>query len=256
MPFRLKSVVLLIMIEIRNLTKKFGGITVIDDLSLQLSSQKTHMLIGASGCGKSTLLRLILGLLKPDFGEVLLQGKPCYLLNHSERGKMFGYVLQNAALFPHLSIRKNLELPCEIHPIYSKEELADRVESLCQMVHLPSHLLDAFPFQLSGGQRQRVAICRALLLDPEVLLLDEPLSALDPLIRAELQDELKEIFKRLNKTVIFVSHDLDEAAYLGNWLYLFQKGKIAQEGTARDLSINPRNAYVQKFIAAQSRRST
>src|SRR3989454_371473 len=206
------------MIALRHVTKRFGGRVALDDVSLTVEPGATHVLLGSSGAGKSTVLRLILGLLSPDAGEVRV-----------EPTAPMGYVVQEGALYPHLSAGRNVVLPAHAAN-WSAERQAARLDALAVLVGLEPELMARYPHQLSGGQRQRVSLMRALMLDPPVLLLDEPLGALDPVVRADLQRELREIFSRLGKTVVMVTHDVAEAALFGTTIALMTRGRIVQQG--------------------------
>ncbi len=240
------------MLELKGVTKRFGPETAIDRVSLEIPKSGVVALIGPSGCGKSTLLRLLIALHTPDEGQVLLEGRP--LPDHGLPGvrTRFGYVIQDGGLFPHLTARGNARLPAR-HTAAGRAVggLDARITELAELVHLTPDQLDRFPGELSGGQRQRVALVRALVLDPEILLLDEPLGALDPVIRAELQAELKDLFQRLNKTVVLVTHDLAEAAYLADDIVLMNEGRIAQRGSFRALRTDPADEFVRTFVTEQ-----
>ena len=208
------------------------------------------MLIGPSGCGKSTLLRLIIGLLEPDGGTIQFDGAPITFANIAKLRRRIGYVIQDGGLFPHLTARKNVLLMAT-HLKRPAPEMDQRLAELCALTRFPQVALDRYPIELSGGQRQRISLMRALALSPELLLLDEPLGALDPLVRAALQKDLKEIFARLQQTAILVTHDLAEAAYLGDEIVLMNEGRVVQIGTLEDLRTKPASAFVTEFINAQ-----
>ncbi|MDQ6860958.1 MAG: ATP-binding cassette domain-containing protein, partial [Verrucomicrobiota bacterium] len=219
-------------------------------VDLSFERGRTAVLIGPSGCGKSTLLRLIIGLLTPDGGTIHFKGdtlRPDALQEFRQR---VGYVIQDGGLFPHLTARENVQLLSR-HLRRAPAEMEQRVEELSALTQFPIDALNRYPGELSGGQRQRVSLMRALALSPELLLLDEPLGALDPLVRASLQRDLKEIFTRLGQTAILVTHDLAEAAYLGDTIVLMNEGRIVQTGTLRGLQQNPAEAFVTDFINAQ-----
>ncbi len=212
---------------------------------------KTTALIGPSGCGKSTLLRLMLGLLMPDRGEIQFDGDVVTPYNVRTIRKRVGYALQSGGLFPHLTARGNIEFPAR-HAGWSRLRIQERLEELTAMMHLSADLLPRFPAELSGGQRQRIALTRALFLDPEVLLLDEPLGALDPIIRGDLQRELGSLFEMMNKTVVIVTHDLAEAAFLApDDIALMRHGAIVQRGSFEQLRLNPADDFVREFVANQ-----
>ena len=238
------------MIELRNVSKTFNNISALRDFNLKIAAGITTLLIGPSGCGKSTLLRLIIGLLRPDQGQVYFQGReivPEIVL--SLRQKM-GYVIQEGGLFPHLTAGTNVTLMAR-HLKWDRRRMAKRLQELTAITRFPPDGLDRFPVQLSGGQRQRVSLMRALMLDPDVLLLDEPLGALDPMIRTELQTDLKGIFQELGKTVVLVTHDLGEAAFFGDVIVLLRAGQIVQRGTLPELLQTPAEPFVTDFINAQ-----
>ena len=238
------------MIELRNVSKTFNNISALRAFNLKIAAGITTLLIGPSGCGKSTLLRLIIGLLRPDQGQVYFQGReivPEIVL--SLRQKM-GYVIQEGGLFPHLTAGNNVTLMAR-HLKWDRHRMAKRLQELTAITRFPPDGLDRFPVQLSGGQRQRVSLMRALMLDPDVLLLDEPLGALDPMIRTELQTDLKGIFQELGKTVVLVTHDLGEAAFFGDVIVLLREGQIVQTGTLPELLQTPAEPFVTDFINAQ-----
>jgi len=236
------------MVELKEITKRFDSIVVLDHLSHQFAASQTHVLLGSSGSGKSTLLRVILGLIKPDAGSVIIDG--VYVKGNSHFLKNIGYVPQDAGLFPHLTAGDNILLMAKLSG-FNPAEIPAKLTLLCEMTGLTKELLRRFPKELSGGQKQRVAIMRAAFLNPKLMVLDEPLGALDPIIRAELQKELKRIFKELGKTVLLVTHDLAEAAYLGDTVTLINKGRIEQTGKFRDLMQNPSSDFVRGFVSAQ-----
>ena len=238
------------MFTLREVSKSFAGTPALGPLSLDLPAGRTTALIGPSGCGKSTLLRLLIGLVTPDRGEVLCDGTP--VSPPTARGVRLrvGYVIQDGGLFPHLTARGNVTLMAR-HLRRDPAATAARVSDLAALTRFPPDGLDRYPHELSGGQRQRVGLMRALLLDPDALLLDEPLGALDPLVRAELQDELRDIFRRLGKTVVLVTHDLGEAAHFADRLVLLNGGRIEQAGTPADLWHRPASGFVSRFVQAQ-----
>lgn len=231
------------MLELRGASKRFGDAVALYPIDLSFPEGSVTALIGPSGCGKSTTLRLLNALLLPDSGETLFQGRP---VQTSDRVRI-GYVLQDGGLFPHLTARRNITLVAEGLRRASEE----RVRELAELVRLSPELLDRYPGELSGGQRQRVGLMRSLMLDPAVLLLDEPLGALDPLVRAGLQDDLRDLFGRLDKTVVFVTHDMGEAAYLANRIVLMREGRVVQIGTPDDFRQRPAEPFVTDFLHAQ-----
>jgi osmoprotectant transport system ATP-binding protein len=208
------------------------------------------VLIGPSGCGKSTLLRLMIGLIEPDEGQVVFEGEPITQGNVMFVRRKIGYVIQDGGLFPHLSAADNVGLLAR-HLGWDKTRVAARVEELADLTRLPREALVRYPSQLSGGQRQRLGIMRALMLDPAVILLDEPMGALDPLVRFDLQEDLRKIFQSLKKTVAMVTHDMGEAGFFGDRVILLGSGRIVQEGKLDDLIRSPADDFVRRFISAQ-----
>jgi osmoprotectant transport system ATP-binding protein len=238
------------MLRLIDVSRSFNGTVVLQPTTLTVSPGRTTVLIGPSGCGKSTLLRLMVGVLKPDSGSVHFDGKPVTEDNALQVRRQLGFVLQDGGLFPHLSARDNVALLSRcLH--WDEHKLNARIAELAQLVRLPESVLDRFPSQLSGGQRQRVGLMRALLVDPPVVLLDEPLGALDPLVRFDLQNDLKAIFQTVAKTVVLVTHDLREAGFFGDWVVLLGGGRIVQQGTLQDLVARPAEPFVQRFLNAQ-----
>ncbi|WP_426756658.1 ATP-binding cassette domain-containing protein [Myxococcus sp. Y35] len=240
------------MYELQDVSKRFGSMQALHPLSLELPRGRTTVLLGPSGCGKSTLLRLLNGLLPPDTGRVLFDGNPLptggdALLSVRHR---VGYALQGGGLFPHLTGEENVTLMAR-HLRWSATKVRERLAALVELTRFPADALARYPSQLSGGQRQRVALMRALMLDPDVLLLDEPLGALDPLVRHELQGDLRDIFARLGKTVVLVTHDLAEAGFLGDSILLMREGRVVQQGRLEDLEARPADPFVSRFIQAQ-----
>jgi osmoprotectant transport system ATP-binding protein len=238
------------MIRLVGLSKSFAGTVALHPTDLTLKPGQTTVLIGPSGCGKSTLLRLMIGLLEPDGGSIEFDGQPMQRGSLLQLRRRIGYVIQDGGLFPHMTARENVTLMARFLR-QDRADIARRVERLSELVHLPVEALDRYPVQLSGGQRQRVGIMRALMLDPEVLFLDEPMGALDPLIRYELQEDLRTIFRTLNKTVVLVTHDMGEAGFFGDVLILLNGGRIVQRGTLADLMERPADPFVTRFFNAQ-----
>ena len=237
-------------IQIINICKSYDHVRALNDINLKIDEGKTTVLIGPSGCGKSTLIRVIIGLIKKDLGEIIIDSKEISLTNILELRRNIGYVIQDGGLFPHLTAIKNVSLLAE-YIGWKKEKINIRVKELSELTKFPLNGLNRFPAELSGGQKQRVSLMRALMLDPKILLLDEPLGALDPLIRYELQEDLKNIFQELQKTVVLVTHDLSEAGFLGDKIVLMADGKIIQIGSIEDLIKRPSTEFVTKFITAQ-----
>jgi osmoprotectant transport system ATP-binding protein len=232
--------------------RRYGTVAALDGVSLAFAPGTTTALIGSSGSGKSTLLRMLLGLEWPDRGTVGVDGVPLARADVLALRRRVGYVIQDGGLFPHLSALDNVGLLAR-HLGRDAGRIAARAQELAALMHLPVATLSRFPAELSGGQRQRVALMRALMLDPGALLLDEPLGSLDPVVRHDLQDELKRVFAALGKTVILVTHDLPEAAHFASRLVLMRKGRVLQDGTLADLRERPADAFVRRFVDAQRR---
>jgi osmoprotectant transport system ATP-binding protein len=239
-----------IPIELRGVAKNYGSAAALKPTDLTIAGGETTVLLGPSGCGKSTLLRLIIGLIRPDAGAVVFGDQEVGESNLLEIRRRTGYVIQDGGLFPHLSARRNAALLAG-YLGWQRRRIERRITELAELVRLPPDRLDAFPAQLSGGQRQRVSLMRALMLDPEVLLLDEPLGALDPVIRAELQTDLRRISRSLGKTVVLVTHDLAEAHYFGHQIVLLREGAIVQRDTFEGLVRRPADPFVSQFVNAQ-----
>jgi osmoprotectant transport system ATP-binding protein len=238
------------LIELVDVAKNYAGAPALQATNLSIEGGKTTVLIGPSGCGKSTLLRIIIRLIEPDAGTAEFGGTPITNDNIDRLRRRIGYVIQEGGLFPHLTARANVLLMAR-HLGKAAPEMHERLSELCELTRFSENLLARYPVELSGGQRQRVSLMRALMLSPELLLLDEPLGALDPLVRAALQKDLKEIFARLQQTALLVTHDLAEAAYLGDKIVLMNEGRIIQQGSIVDLREKPANAFVSEFINAQ-----
>ena len=238
------------MLTLQHIYKTFEGKPVLTDVNLNVPKGATHALIGSSGSGKTTLLRITLGLIPFDKGYVKINDHALLSFTPVEWADRIGYVPQDGGLFPHISGYENVSLIAKLRG-WNKQKIESRVEELRKLVGLEAQLLAQFPFELSGGQQQRVAIMRAAMMDPQVMLLDEPMAALDPLIRRSLQQELKSIFQSLGKTVLLVTHDLGEAVFLAEQITLLHEGKIMQTGTYRDLLKKPADPFVTAFINAQ-----
>lgn len=238
------------MIKLENISKTFASTRALDSINLTILPHKTTVVIGPSGCGKSTLIRLIIGLIKPDKGNVYVKDEMLTPINILLLRQRMGYVIQDGGLFPHLSARENVFLMAK-YLGWNNDRIRMRITDLCELTKFPLDALDRYPVQISGGQRQRVSLMRALMLDPDILLLDEPLGALDPLIRFELQNDLKWVFHTLSKTVVMVTHDIGEAGFFGDSIVLIRDGHIVQQGTLMDFVRTPTDPFVTSFINAQ-----
>ena len=238
------------LVHFRAVSKVFGNDVAVSDINLEIPRGQITALIGPSGCGKSTILRLIVGLLTPDTGEIQFDGDPIAPGTIMKIRRRLGYVIQDGGLFPHLTARRNLALQSNLFG-KNRDEIEKRIAELCALTKFPSNGLGRYPLELSGGQRQRVSLMRALMLSPELLLLDEPFAALDPLVRVNLQRDLKEICAQLQQTVLVVTHDLPEAAFLANDIVLVNEGRIVQRGSIAELRAKPANEFAREFISAQ-----
>lgn len=238
-----------VRIQFQRVTRRFGQVTAVSKLDLLVEAGRVTVLIGPSGCGKSTLLRLAIGLIEPTEGTVTFDGQAISPENVQSLRRRMGYVIQEGGLFPHLTARQNVLLMAKF--LGREGEMGGRIQALCELTRFPAKALDRYPIELSGGQRQRISLMRALMLEPEVLLLDEPLGALDPMVRASLQQELKQIVRDLGQTVLMVTHDMAEAAYLADRIVLMSRGEIVQEGALDDFRLHPANSFVSDFINAQ-----
>jgi osmoprotectant transport system ATP-binding protein len=240
------------VLVLREVTRSFDGKPAIRPLSLEVTRGQTTVLLGESGGGKSTLLRLMAGLLLPDSGEILLEGTPVTAESAPSLRRRIGFGLQSGGLFPHLTAADNVTLLARAlrRPAEWQRE---RIAQLAALVRLEAGLLSKWPTQLSGGQRQRVSLMRALFLIPAVVLLDEPLGALDPVTRGELQHELRHVFRELGTTAVLVTHDLEEAAALGDRVALMHDGALVQLGSLEELAAHPANDWVARFLAGWKR---
>jgi osmoprotectant transport system ATP-binding protein len=238
------------VISFAGVSHAYAHATSLRGVTLDVPDGTTTALIGPSGCGKSTLLKLVVGLTWPASGEVSVDSQAVTAASVQSIRHRVGYVIQSGGLFPHLTIYDNVTLAAR----YLQRDaswMRTRVDALLELVKLPADFLERYPSDLSGGQRQRVSLMRALMLDPDVLLLDEPLGALDPMVKRELQDELRALFERLGKSVLLVTHDLAEAAFFSNRIVLLRDGEIIQQGVYRDLVDRPANDFVRAFLRAQ-----
>jgi osmoprotectant transport system ATP-binding protein len=238
------------MLELVGVSKRYGAMEALESIDLAIPAGQTTVLIGPSGCGKSTLLRLTVGLVTADRGLIRFDGEVVGADNLGSVRQRTGYVIQDGGLFPHLTAEENVVLMAR-HLGWDSGRIHARRDELVALTRFPTSGLRRYPVELSGGQRQRVSLMRALMLDPAVLLLDEPLGALDPMIRAELQEDLRAIFRELRKTVVLVTHDIGEAAFFGDVIVLLRAGAIVQRGSLQDLVKRPADAFVTRFINAQ-----
>ena len=239
------------IIELRGVVKRYGDVEALKQTTLSLGVG-VNVLLGPTGSGKSTLLRLLTGLSLPSAGEVRLWGEALDPRTIGLLRRRLGYVIQEGGLFPHMTAAANITLAVRYFG-WDAGRIERRLEELIDLTHFPRDGMTRFPVQLSGGQRQRVSLMRALMLGPELLLLDEPLGALDPMIRADLRVDLRDIFRMLGQTVVLVTHDLVEAEFFADRVVLLREGAVVQQGPLRDLVERPAEEFVTRFIHAQSR---
>lgn len=237
------------MINLKNVVKSYDGVkNVVDNLDLEIQSGELVVLVGESGCGKTTTMKMINRLIEPTGGEILIDGESIGTYDKNELRRNIGYVIQNVGLFPHLTIDKNIATV----PMLSKKDpkaIDIKVKELLELIELPfEDYAHRYPRELSGGQQQRVGVARALANDPDIILMDEPFSALDPITREQLQNELLRLQEELNKTIVFVTHDIDEAIKLGDRIAVMADGKIIQYDTPEEILKNPVNEFVENFV--------
>lgn len=239
------------MIEFEAVTRQFGDWTAIDALSLTVPSGSLCVLIGPSGSGKSTLLRMINRLIEPTAGEIRIAGEPVLSLKPEDLRRRIGYAIQSIGLFPHWTVERNIATVPSLLG-WPKNRIRDRVTELLTLLHLdPEAFRTRYPHQLSGGQAQRIGVARALAAEPDVLLMDEPFAALDPLTRAALQNEVIRIHRETGTTIVFVTHDRDEALRLGQQIVLLDRGRIVQVGSPREILTEPATDFVRTFIGGE-----
>ncbi|TXR69920.1 glycine/betaine ABC transporter ATP-binding protein [Bacillus sp. AY18-3] len=237
------------MIQFNHVSKAYeDGMKAVDSLHLEIKKGEFFVLIGPSGCGKTTTMKMINRLIETTEGSILIDGKDIQQYNINELRWNIGYVLQQIALFPHMTIAENIAVVPEMRK-WSKEKIKVRVDELLQMVGLdPDVYRDRMPDELSGGQKQRVGVVRALAANPKIVLMDEPFSALDPLSREQLQKDIVQLQKKIQKTIVFVTHDMQEALSLGDRICIMKEGKVVQLDTPEGIIHNPKNEFVEEFI--------
>lgn len=235
------------MIKFENVSKKFKDTSVLKDISFEIEKGQLVVLIGLSGCGKTTTLKMINRLIKPTTGRISIGGEDISLKDPIQLRRNIGYVIQQTGLFPHMTIRENTEIIPKVEKL-DEERIAKKTKELMEMVGLHEDFLDRYPNELSGGQQQRVGVARAFALDPEVILMDEPFSALDPITRSSLQDELVNLQSQVKKTIVFVTHDMSEAIKIADKICIMDKGEIIQYDTPENILKNPANDFVSEFV--------
>ncbi|OVE68181.1 proline/glycine betaine ABC transporter ATP-binding protein [Clostridium diolis] len=236
------------MIEFKNVRKDFKNKTILKDITLKINRGELVAIIGSSGCGKTTTLKMINRLIKPTAGKIFINGEDIASKDVIKLRRNIGYVIQQTGLFPHLTIRENIEMIPKVEKL-NKVSIEKRTLELMDMVGLNSNdFLDRYPTELSGGQQQRVGVARAFATNPEIILMDEPFSALDPITRVQLQEELIDLQSKLRRTIVFVTHDMDEAIKIADKICIMNKGEIVQYDTPENILKNPINDFVSEFI--------
>lgn len=235
------------MIKFEKVSKKFKDTKVLKDISFEIEKGQLVVLIGLSGCGKTTTLKMINKLIKPTSGKITIGGEDISKKDPIRLRRNIGYVIQQTGLFPHMTIRENTEIIAKVEK-QDPEKISEKTGELMEMVGLSEEFLDRYPSELSGGQQQRVGVARAFALDPEIILMDEPFSALDPITRTSLQEELVNLQQRVRKTIVFVTHDMSEAIKIADKVCIMDKGEIIQYDTPENILKNPVNDFVSEFV--------
>jgi osmoprotectant transport system ATP-binding protein len=238
------------MIEVRNISKKFKQQTAVDHISFKVDEGENFVLLGTSGCGKTTTLKMINRLIEPTSGEIFINQKNILEQDAETLRRHIGYVLQNTGLFPHYSVAENIAVVPNLFK-WDKERIQARVLELLEKLHLSKDFYNVFPNELSGGQQQRIGLARALAADADILLMDEPFGALDPITRTRVRDDFKNLEEFKRKTIVLVTHDVQEAFELADRICLMDKGKLIQTGTPAELLFKPVNDFVQQFFDEQ-----
>lgn len=239
------------MIKLQNVVKNYEGYEAVKGISLEVKEGELYVLLGPSGCGKSTTLRLVNKMIDRTSGEIFVEGEPVDAFKVESLRKKMGYVIQNTGLFPHMSVKDNIATVPRLLK-WKEEDIRKRGEEMLRLVGLsPEVYGKKLPKELSGGEAQRVGVARALAADPQILLMDEPFGAVDPISRVRLQKEFREIQKKLGKTVIFVTHDVEEALLLADRICLMKEGNIVQEGTPEEVILRPKDPFVEDFFGKE-----
>ena len=237
------------VISLKNITAAYGNKDVLMHFNLEIARGEFVMLIGTSGCGKTTALKLMNGLLRPKEGSVVVNGNDLSRTDLTALRRNLGYVVQETGLFPHLTIEKNISYVADLSRKKDSKAIQNRVTQLLQLVELPEEIRRRYPDELSGGQKQRVGIARALMNSPEILLMDEPFGAGDEITRRRLQEEIGKIHRQQGETIVFVTHDIDEALRLGTRIVVMDAGRIIQDGTPEEIRENPATDFVKKLMS-------
>ncbi len=241
------------MIELHQVTKRFGDTLAVDAIDLRINQGELCVLVGTSGCGKSTTLRMINRLIPHTSGRLTIEGEEISQLDEQQLRRRIGYAIQSTGLFPHWPVARNISLVPQLLG-WPEARVAERVEELLELLNLPyAEFAHKYPSELSGGQAQRVGVARALAGDPDILLMDEPFGALDPITRESLQNELLRIQRQIHKTLVFVTHDMDEALKLASQIVVMDQGKIIQQSSPTELLLNPANDFVAQLLGGEDR---
>lgn len=238
------------MIELNGVTKTFGSVNAVKEVSFKVAEKENLVLLGTSGCGKTTTLKMINRLIEPNAGEILMNGQPVSSERPETLRRSIGYVMQHIGLFPHYTVEENIAVVPRLLK-WEQDKIKSRVADLIAKLHLPEDVLQLFPAELSGGQQQRVGLARALAADPPVLLMDEPFGALDNVTRSSIQKEFLELEELQQKTIVMVTHDVEEAFILGDRICLMDKGSIVQMGSPKQLLFDPVNDFARSFLDSQ-----
>lgn len=236
------------IIELKDITKKYGDNTILQKFSLSIPKGEFITIIGSSGCGKTTVLKLINGLISPDEGKIFVKGDDISGIDQIKLRRNIGYVIQHIGLFPHMNVRKNIAYILNLYKEKDKELIEEKVKNLIKILDLDEEILNKYPNELSGGQKQRVGIARALISNPEILLMDEPFCSVDEITRKILQQAIIEIHKKLGVTIIFITHDIKEALKLGTKVVVMNKGNIIQYDSPQEIVKNPKDDFVRELI--------
>lgn len=242
-------------VEFKEVSKDYGSGSVLNNFTLSIPQGKIITIIGPSGCGKTTLLKMVNRLIEPDVGTIIIDGSDIKGLDPVQLRRNIGYVIQQIGLFPHMTIEENISIVSRLKG-EKKKALTSRVEELLEVIGLePKAYRNRYPHELSGGQQQRIGVARALFSNPSIILMDEPFSALDPISRIQLQNELKKLNKHLKKTIIFVTHDIDEALKIADQIILLHQGQVVQYATPAEILNHPANEFVRQFMGEERYQS-
>ena len=238
------------MIKLENVKKKFSDFTAVDGISLEVPEGETCVLVGPSGCGKTTTLKMINHLIEPTSGQIFIEGKDSNQIDSVELRKNIGYVIQSIGLFPHKTVAENIAITPQLKG-WEESRINKRINELLEVVDLNiGRISNKYPYQLSGGQKQRVGLARAMAVDPSIMLMDEPFAAVDPITREHLQNMFLKLQRKMKKTIVFVTHDIDEAIKMGDRIALLKEGKVIQYDKPQELLASPKNGFAANFVGS------